>query len=357
MKTIKNVLIITLPTLILLLIILELFFRFIIPACNPPLTVYDYEEQLTHYSNEKPQGLYTVGKFAGIKSRWTINNSGWNYPIDYSEIHDGKPLIAVIGDSFIESFHVNSDRSYPYLLRGKSFPEKEVYAFGLGGIPLSQYYQINKYVNKKFNPEIVIFNLTHSDFEESFRKFFYRRDIWQIEKLDSVYSLLPPDITNISPTTTTWKKILYGSAFFRYLHRNLYIFQLFGQKKGVDLEANVKIVDDVQKQSEIFQGTDFLFEKIRKENEGRRVIFIFDAPRTMIYDGTLAMSKLNWMYEMVNSLSAKYKFEFIDLTNPMQQDFARNHIKFNSEIDHHWNEYGHEFIANLLFEYLKNNNQ
>lgn len=358
MKTIKNILFITLPTLVLVFIILELFFRIVIPACNPPLTVYDYEAGLTHYSTERKQGLYTIGKFAQIRSKWMINNDGWNYPIDYTENRGDQPLIAVIGDSFIEAFQVNSGENYPYLLREKLSPEKEVYAFGLGGIPLSQYYQVNRYVNRKFDPDIVIINLTHTDFEESFKKYFYRPDIWQIAKLDSTYSLVPPDLKNISPTTTFWKKVLYGSATFRYLHRNLYVFQLFKQDHFAgDLEANVKIITDIHKQSEIFQGTDFLFEKIRLENKGRRVIFVFDASRGAIYDGTVDASRVSWMYEMVSILSARYDFEYLDLTLPMQEDYAENKQRFNSELDNHWNEYGHEFIANLLYEYLNNNNK
>jgi hypothetical protein len=356
MKTIKGIFIITLPTVILILVILELFFRIVIPACNPPLTVFDYDNGLTHYSTEKPQGLYTIGKFAQIRSKWKINNDGWNYPIDYKETRGEQPLIAVIGDSFIEAFQVSSGKNYPYLLREKLSPENEVYAFGLGGIPLSQYYNVNRYVNNKFNPEIVIINLTHTDFEESFSKYFHRPGIWQIAMLDSVYTLVPPDLKNISPTNTFWKKALYGSATFRYLHRNLYIFQLFKQGRNAgDVEANVKIVTDVTKQSEIFQGMDFLVEKIKLENEGRRVILIFDASRGVIYDGTLDMSKVKWMYDMVSLLSSKYDMEYIDLTLPMQQDYAKNRQRFNSELDNHWNEYGHEFIANLLYEYLTTN--
>jgi hypothetical protein len=356
MKTLKNIILITIPTLLILFIILELFFRFVIPASNPPLTVYNHEEQLTHYSNNKPRGVVTVGKFAEIRSKWTINNSGWNYPIDYLNAREVKPLIAVIGDSFIESFHVDSDESYPFLLRERMYPEKEVYAFGMGGIPLSQYFQINRYVNKNFNPETVIFNLTHSDFEESFKKYFYRRDIWQIAEADSTYSIVPPDINNISPTSTFWKKALYRSAIFRYLHRNLYIFNLLNQDKDVEVEANSRVVGDINKQSDIIEGTDFLFSEIKAENTGKRVIFIFDAPRYKIYDGTLETSKEKWKYEMVKSLCNKYEFEFIDLTVPMQQDYLKNNTKFNSVVDHHWNEYGHQFVANLLYDYLKTNN-
>ena len=31
----------------------------------------------------------------------------------------------------------------------------------------------------------------------------------------------------------------------------------------------------------------------------------------------------------------------------------KNHIKFNSEPDFHWNEYGHRFVSTQLLEQLK----
>ncbi len=355
MKTLKNIILVTLPTLVVLFIILELFFRLIIPASNPPLSVYNQEEQFINYSNKKPEGRYTIGKFARIRTRWTINNDGWNYPVDYTEERGDTPLIAVIGDSYIDTDIVSSDKNFPYRLREKIYPEKEVYAFGLSGIPLSQYYHLNKYVNRKFNPDIVIINLIYNDFEESFRKFHPGSSSWQIAEADSTYTVVPPEKVNISPTTRTWKKLLYKSAFFRYLHRNLLVFQMFRHVERDEVESNVEIVEDTGKRSEIKRGIDFLFGKIKEENKGRRVIFVIDAPRPSIYDGTLETSQVAWMNEMIRELSAKHEVELIDLTEPMKQDWEENKNRFNPEIDGHWNEYGHQFVADVVYEYLNNN--
>jgi hypothetical protein len=357
MKTLKSILIITLPTLVLLFIILELFFKFIIPASDPPLTVYNQEEQFTNYSNKRREGQYTIGKFAQLRTKWTINNDGWNYPIDYTEDREGIPLIAVIGDSYIDADMVSSDKNYTFLLREKFYPEKEVYAFGLSGIPLSQYYQLNQYVNRKFNPEIIIINLIYNDFDESFRKFDPCNNSWQIIETDSTFSLVPPNKANISPTSRTLKRLLYKSTFFRYLHRNLMVSQIFKHTDKDEVESNVKIVDDAGKRSEIIRGIDFLFKKIKQENEYRRVIFVLDAPRESIYKKTLETCQVIWLHEMVRDLSAKYEFELIDLTEPMKQDYAKNKRKFNLNLDGHWDEYGHQFVANTVYEYLKNNNQ
>lgn len=354
MKTLKNILIVSIPTLLILFIILELFFRFVIPASNPPLSVYRQEERFINYSNDRAEGLYTIGKFAKIRTKWTINNEGWNYPVDYTSDRDGMPLIAVIGDSYIDTDIVSSDKNFPYRLREKLYPEMEVYAFGLSGIPLSQYYHINKYVNRKFDPDIVIINLIYNDFEEAFRKFYPGSSSWQIIETDTTYSLVPPADINISPTTKSWKKLLYKSALFRYLHRNLLVFQIFKKVERDEVESNVEIVEDQGKRAEIKRGTDFLFRKIKEENEGRRLIFIIDAPRPSIYEGNLESSQVRWMNEMVGELAAKHGCELIDLTETMRLDYEKNKKKFNPEIDGHWNEYGHQLVAGKVYEYLNN---
>ena len=96
---------------------------------------------------------------------------GWNYPIDYYPIND-KKLIAVIGDSYIEAFQVDVDKNYPFLLREKLKNDYEVYAFGKSGAPLSQYLHISRYVNRHFDPDILIFNLVHNDFDESIQELY-----------------------------------------------------------------------------------------------------------------------------------------------------------------------------------------
>jgi hypothetical protein len=64
-----------------------------------------------------------------------------------------------------------------------------------------------------------------------------------------------------------------------------------------------------------------------------------------------------WMNKMLDTICSINHVEFIDLTQFMEEDYKKNGIKFNSKIDGHWNEYGHKFVANVLYEYLKNNKQ
>ena len=81
-KTLKNLLFLTLPSLLILFLILELFFRFVIPSTNPPRGYFDEEEKIFHLSRNPKTGICTIGRLATLRAEWNVNNMGWNFPVD-----------------------------------------------------------------------------------------------------------------------------------------------------------------------------------------------------------------------------------------------------------------------------------
>lgn len=356
----KSIFFITLPVLIFLLILLEIFFRLVIPANNPPGGYFNEKEKIYLFDNRGETGLYTVGKFAEIRSRWRINNFGCNYPIDYNTEQD-KNLMVIIGDSYIEAFQVDADKSYPYLLREKLIPDCEVYAFGMSGAALSQYLHISRYVNKFFDPDILIFNIVHNDFDESIHELYPESYYFLQVSFDQ-----NGDIVETTPRPNysmgqynPWQRTIKKSALFRYLWYNLKIsdYRNYFIETETKLEANIK-TDVVKKQeNKIYLATDYIVKTIKKENENKRIIFIVDAPRNAIYNNSLSDSKVLWMNDMLKFICYKYNIEFIDLTEYMKEDFHKNNEEFNSDIDSHWNDYGHQFVSGILYDYILHNNK
>jgi hypothetical protein len=167
-ELLKNVFIISLPTLLVVVIILEIFFRTVIIASDSPLSEYDRKYNYSKFSNKVKTGIYTIGKCAQIKSKWSINNYGFNFYKDFKlkNERDSLPLICVLGDSYIEAFQVDADKNYPVLL-DKNLINYHVYGVGISGSPLSQYLHYNKIVNQLFDPSIIVYQLVHNDFDES----------------------------------------------------------------------------------------------------------------------------------------------------------------------------------------------
>ncbi len=361
-KALKNFLVITIPTFIILILLLELFFRVIIPASEIPQSFFDEKELIFRYeTNSKSEGLFTIGKAAQQKGRWRINNYGWNSPIDYMSQRENK-LIAIFGDSYIEAFQVDTDKSYPSLLRNEMGENFDVYSFGISGAPLSEYLNYSRYANKYFNPDILIFNIVHNDFIESILKLRPEKTNMLTLNIegDTITENLPKPDYSLRQYNRL-EKIIYKSALIRYLYFNLHIgsFIINIRKKNNSEEkynANIEVSKNLDNKSLIIKSVDYILGKIHEENPNKRIIFIIDAARGDIYRNTLKNSNILFLHDILKENCLKYNFEYIDLSLPMENDYKKNKIKFNSEIDAHWNEYGHNFVYNQIREFLTKQN-
>jgi len=258
--------------MVFIFIILEIFFRFVIPACNPPQALFD-EKTLIYRHKANQKGLFTIGKFAQQTAKYRINNYGWNSPIDYSE-KKTKPRIAIIGDSFIEAFQVEPEKAYPSILRKKIGSKYDVYSFGKSGAPLSQYLHISRYVKNTFDPDILVFNVVHNDFDESIH-ILNSDSYWLTLDFvgDNIIEKTPePDF---SFSQYNWKKrILKKSAILRYLLFNLKINKTIAclqSHKNNEYSANIE-VNKIKKNLNLIKiSTDYLLKKIKNESQIEKI--------------------------------------------------------------------------------------
>lgn len=352
--TLKNILLITLPTIIIMLLVLEFTFR-TISLNNIPAGYFDETDKMFLFYHKGSS--VSRGRVGDIDVQWRINNMGWNYPIDYHH-KDGQKLIAVIGDSFIEALLISVEKNYPFLLNQQMRPDYKVYSFGKSGAPMSQYLHISRYVNKYFSPEILIINVVHNDFDESIYELYPDKHHFLQISFDKEGNLfeVPPEsyLRSSFEKYRWWRGVLYKSALYRFLNRSIIAAgnRAFLRFYPTDFEANIRVENIYDYAQEIYKATDYIIRTIKKENTDKRIIFVLDASRNAIYKGTLDESRVKPLHHLMKELCRKYEVELIDLTYYMQQDYEKNRIKFNSDTDGHWNEYGHEFVAGIIYDYL-----
>ena len=66
----KNIMTVTLPAAAVLVIFLEIFFRFVIPACTKPVAFFDTQYAMLHADpTRRTTGLYTMGPLAQYRAR------------------------------------------------------------------------------------------------------------------------------------------------------------------------------------------------------------------------------------------------------------------------------------------------
>ena len=101
------------------------------------------------YNKINTDGLSVYGTFPVlIKKKYKINNEGYNSSKDYLEIDDYSKMIGLVGDSFIEGYHVDVENSIGRLIEEKCdsiFVEE----YGIGGHNIHNY--IESYNNNNMH--------------------------------------------------------------------------------------------------------------------------------------------------------------------------------------------------------------
>jgi hypothetical protein len=356
-RILKNLAFVTLPSLLFCVVFFELFFRYVLPACESPYYYFDIDDRILRYDiHGRKEGIFTIGKWAQQRARWRINNHGWNSEIDYaSRDHKNKPLIAIIGDSYVEGFQANVEDNLASVLRTLVNRNYEVYGFGISGAPLSQYLLMSRYVKRHFQPEVMVFNVVHNDFRESIRDLVNKPYFLQLSVKKDGFFEAPP----VPYEPNMIRRILGKSALVRYLWLNLNIsyfplnLNAVTRKQSTDsFNANIDVREALDDKELIKNASFFLIKKIKEENPDIELVFMIDAPRENIYSGTINNSNLQWLPNILEDACVQNKCHFIDLTKPFFEKYNADHVKFNSEYDWHWNETGHKTAAQVLYHRL-----
>jgi lysophospholipase L1-like esterase len=346
---IKNIILVTVPSLIVILIILEFFFRFAFKASQSPNYIHDNTYNITKYQ-PNTNGQYTVGPACYKMGKWNINNEGWNNYNQYDSLQKS-PLIAVIGDSYIEAFQVNADEHVSSLLQ-KRLPNSRVYSFGISGAPFSHYIHLANYVKNKFAPNLIIINVVHNDFDESLHT--HNRTSIHASVNPNDCATIPPKPYQTGITTRLLKK----SALINYLVNNVHIYSIFNTAKiatSDSINANINTKAIVKDTAQIGAMLNCCLNDLKKLSNQTKLLIVMDGPRNDIYLNQHHKSSVLFLNQILAKACLQHKVPFIDLSYSFANHYASNGQKFNFDFDGHWNALGHQVVADTLFNYLKTN--
>jgi lysophospholipase L1-like esterase len=339
-----------------------LFFRYILLASDLPQPV--FINQVIKY-RPLQSGVYRVGD--EIAAPFHINQQGWNSAhLNYQVASQDVETVVVIGDSYVDALQVDYKSSFAEVLENRLItqnlndeePRKQikVYRMGISGAPLSQYYHLLRKEAKLYQPKLVIISLIHNDFTESFTftPGMYSSSFLKIKRELDQFQL-------IEPTTyqRMWYTSLRESATWRYLafRKGLRFALLRRVVFGEEDKIKVGEEDTGSLSHETHEVTNFLFAEIKKlaDAEGIKLLFIIDGDRQRIYGVTgrekdqRSIAAIN---QMASDLAKANKIPFLDLTQVFEEDYRRNRKAFNSQVDYHWNEYGHRLVGETIAEKL-----
>ena len=110
--------------------------------------------------------VFSKGWNMELANRGRINNAGFVNDQDY-RTDDPTPLVAVVGDSYIEAFMVPFRETLQGRLAAALAGRFRVYSFAASGAPLSQYLVWARHAVRVYGAQALVINVVGNDFDNS----------------------------------------------------------------------------------------------------------------------------------------------------------------------------------------------
>lgn len=336
----------TLLLVVIPFLILEGAFR-LLPVADPPyLLPVNASNPIARFEPNQDY-LYGAGWNFAIRSRKHTNNYGFNHYADYDP-RARTPLLAVIGDSFVEAHEVDAGKSAAELLHARLHGAGRVYSFGISGAPLSTYLAYADWARLNFRPDAMAVVVIENDFDQSLLKYkdeprlYYFNDSGLLVRVD--YQISP------------WRKFARHSAFLRYLqhhmlltHRLAALEERLTGKAGPDEQQTM-----AGRMSDMKRAVDYFLAQLPERSglEPAKIALVLDADRPAIYSEADRMRAQSGYFERMRRYIAgearRRGFEVVDLEPVFIEHYKRDGARFEFPTDSHWNELGQRVVAQVL---------
>ena len=354
-----------------------ILFRLVLKPSDLPKT--EFVNGILKYA-PRQQGIFRVGN--SVKATFKINADGWNSSHDQylKNVAPDKYLIAIVGDSFVEGFHVDFDENLTEDLEANLGEEDfQIYRFGISAAPMSQYLHILRQEVVQYQPDLIIIILSYNDFRDSylFVPSVYSDAFLKLELDESgnVVRELPPTgldkkwYAQIRNHSAIWRYLAYRQKVRFGFLRNIILGGSEVLKQAEQTPTNdpvATIEDESYRFTNIYVGphdstvTDYLFERMKlfSDSQGAELLIAIDGDRKAIYrnfdEGNAYESEFVPLLNVIAKRAAKRNgVHFIDLHPIFENDFAVAQKRFEFADDGHWNAYAHKLISNAIYRYIK----
>ncbi|MBN1309939.1 MAG: SGNH/GDSL hydrolase family protein [Anaerolineae bacterium] len=322
-------LLVSLISVFLTVLLLEVGLRLFVPVSDMPVVLFDPEVGV-HLAPEQ-SGVKAIGAAGQIKGWYHINAEGWNSLHEYSEQKDpGTLRIAVIGDSYVEALQVDVDKAFPALLEHllqsdpacTNYNRVEVYSFGYSGAPLSQYLSMMRYVSSHYNPDVFVINMIINDFDESLEAYTVHRHFLRFRPGNQGgFEEIRPEPYTPSPL----RRFLLNSALVRYIYYNLDAPSILASISSGP--GKQPVIGDIPPadQALIPDLTALIFGKYRRISEANDagLLLVMDADRQAIYSGQPPRLGHARYAEIASQTAARLGIASVDLTSAFTDDYRQ----------------------------------
>ena len=284
-----------------------------------------------------------------------VNNAGWVNNQDYRE-QDVPPLLAVIGDSYIEAKMVPYEKTVYGRLAKTLEGELRVYSFGASGAPLSQYLIWARHAVEHYRARAVIINVVGNDFDESHLAYNTGPGWW-------VYA--PGRDGNLQLRLVEYRpgwlrSVVYNSSLARYLYFNLQLGNAWTEIRSFFLgsparaappySGNTAARADPARVRDSLAAMDALFRDLPViiGLPPDRILFTLDGFRYPDAVAGGAGTYFDLMRRAFRSRAEALGYQCLDLDPYFFAHYTAHAQRFEYPRDGHWNETGHAVASEAL---------
>jgi hypothetical protein len=305
-----------------------------------------------HFSPDR-ELTWSQGWRFNLVNRVRINHAGYANNQIYA-IDDPRPLLAVVGDSYVEAAMIPYAETLQGRLAAVAAPDMRVYSFGASGAPLSQYLVWAREARAKWKAQALVVVVVGNDFDESLAVYKAAPGFHHyVEAGDGSLQLKRFDY---SPSLV--RLAIQRSALARYLILNLQVQEHLPRLKDWAFSRERPTPDDHALGN---TSADTSPERLDKSKAAVRaflndigsfagwrtdqVLFVIDGVRYPARASGLAASYFGQMRSYFISQAQSAGFEVIDMDDHFFARFKAGPVQFEFAADGHWNALAHGVAA------------
>jgi hypothetical protein len=305
----------------------------------------------------------------GTQTLATINAQGWNSTRpDYKvEKTPGVLRVAVVGDSYVHGSFVNVGEGFPEVIERElnaAGVRAEVLRFGMDGAPMSQYLHMLRREVAPYKPDLVLVQLIHNDFDESYRflKTRYASSFLKVgtDADGKPVEIAPADFKGGSADmlrrSNTFRYLYYETNAYLKLKSLISRYWWGGTEEYtpefISSAVDIRNIADMEKNRFFARYVLEQTQALARE-EGFKLAFAMDGVREAVYAGrppeSYEVGKLN---VIARELTGELDLPFLNLQKTFADDYARRGERFEFSYDWHWNRLGNELVGKAIVRML-----
>jgi hypothetical protein len=291
-----------------------------------------------------------------LVNRGRVNNDGFINDQDYVE-NDPRPLLAVVGDSYVEAAMVPNAQTF-YRRLGDKLNNGRIYSFAASGAPLSQYLVWGQYAAQKYRAAGVAIVVVGNDFDES---------LWAYDKRPGLHVYVQGEDGRLQLRRTDYapspfRTLVRHSALGRYLVFHLHALDLardaaarwgFASPAHAEMPqyvGNTASAASPERVRDSYAAIAAFFDDLARMVPLRpdRVAFLVDGAR---YERDIAIMERSYfglMRARFMGEASRRGYEVIDLQPHFVARSRDGQTRYEYLNDGHWNPAGHAVVADAL---------